>query len=228
MTCCEGQLGGVDLDRVVRLGERGGLAAGVGRVPLDQRLPGGGDVGALQLAAAAGGTGLGGSGEEDLQVGVGQHRGADVAALDDDAGCSAAAAMDRCSSMIRARTSGTALTALTLEVTSWVRIGPATSTPSTVIVRVGGSVPETISGLPAAAAIAAGSSTSMPLLHHPPGDRPVLRAGVQVAQPELRGDGLGGAGLARAGGAVDGDDHRAVHSGGAFLVSTRWAPAPFP
>ena len=66
--------------------------------------------------------------------------------------------------MIRVRTSGTALTALTLEVTSWVRIGPATSAPSTVIVGPAGSVPETISGLPAAAAIADGSSMSMPLL----------------------------------------------------------------
>ncbi|MDQ0747427.1 hypothetical protein QF034_001658 [Streptomyces africanus] len=65
--------------------------------------------------------------------------------------------------MIRARTSGTALTALTLEETSWVRIGPATSTPSTEMAGACGSVPETISGLPAAAAIAAGSSMSMPL-----------------------------------------------------------------
>jgi hypothetical protein len=47
---------------------------------------------------------------------------------------------------MRARTSGTALTALTLEVTSGVRIGPETSTPSTVIVGWFGSVPETISG----------------------------------------------------------------------------------
>jgi hypothetical protein len=78
--------------------------------------------------------------------------------------CAAEAAIERWSSVIRARTSGTALTALTLEVTSWVRIGPATSTPSTVIVGPCGSVPETISGLPAAAAIAAGSSVSMPLL----------------------------------------------------------------
>ncbi len=39
----EGELGGVHLDRVVGLGQRGGLAAGVGRVPLDQGLPGGGD-----------------------------------------------------------------------------------------------------------------------------------------------------------------------------------------
>lgn len=74
----------------------------------------------------------------------------------------------RCSSVIRARTSGTALTALTLEVTSCVRIGPATSVPSTVMVGSAGSVPETISGLPAAAAIAEGSVTSMSLLtiHH--------------------------------------------------------------
>ncbi|GAA3101914.1 hypothetical protein GCM10017687_11290 [Streptomyces echinatus] len=51
-------------------------------------------------------------------------------------------ASERCSSVIRVRTSGTALTALTLEVTSWVRIGPATSTPSTVMspgrLRTGG------------------------------------------------------------------------------------------
>ncbi len=73
-------------------------------------------------------------------------------------------ARERCSSVIRVRTSGTALTALTLEVTSWVRIGPATSVPSTVIVGLSGSVPETISGLPVTAAIADGSSRSMPLL----------------------------------------------------------------
>lgn len=74
----------------------------------------------------------------------------------------------RCSSVIRARTSGTALTALTLEVTSWVRIGPATSVPSTVMVGSAGSVPEMISGFPATAAIAEGSVRSMPLLtiHH--------------------------------------------------------------
>ncbi len=66
--------------------------------------------------------------------------------------------------MIRVRTSGTALTALTLEVTSWVRIGPDTSTPSTVMVGAAGSVPETISGLPATAAMAVGSSRSMPLV----------------------------------------------------------------
>lgn len=61
------------------------------------------------------------------------------------------------------RTSGTALTALTLEVTSWVRIGPEASSPSTVIVGAAGSVPETITGLAAAVAISAGSPTSMPL-----------------------------------------------------------------
>jgi hypothetical protein len=64
--------------------------------------------------------------------------------------------------VIRVRTSGTALTALTLAVTSWVRIGGETSVPSTVIVGRSGSVPETISGLPAAAAIAPRSAMSMP------------------------------------------------------------------
>lgn len=78
--------------------------------------------------------------------------------------CSAATATDRCSSVIRERTSGTALTALTLEDTSWVRIGPATSVPSTSMVGSAGSVPETISGLPATAAIADWSSMSIPLL----------------------------------------------------------------
>lgn len=78
------------------------------------------------------------------------------------------AASERCSSVIRARTSGTALTALTLEVTSCVRIGPATSVPSTVMVGSAGSVPEMISGLLTTAAIAVGSVMSMPLLtiHH--------------------------------------------------------------
>lgn len=61
------------------------------------------------------------------------------------------------------RTSGTALTALTLEVTSWVRIGPEASSPSTVIVGPVGSVPEMITGLAAAVAISAGLVTSMPL-----------------------------------------------------------------
>lgn len=77
---------------------------------------------------------------------------------------SAAAAIERCSSVIRARTSDTALTALTLEVTSWVRIGPATSVPSTVMAGAEGSVPEMISGFPATAAIAVGSVMSMPLV----------------------------------------------------------------
>ena len=45
-----------------------------------------------------------------------------------------------------------------------MRIGPATSVPSTVIVGAKGSVPDTMSGFPAAAAIAEGSVTSIPLL----------------------------------------------------------------
>ncbi|KDQ66374.1 hypothetical protein DT87_03810 [Streptomyces sp. NTK 937] len=75
----------------------------------------------------------------------------------------AAAAMERWSPVIRVRTSGTALTALTLEVTSWVRIGPEASSPSTVIVGPAGSVPETMTGLSAAVAISDGSLTSTPL-----------------------------------------------------------------
>ncbi len=75
---------------------------------------------------------------------------------------SAPAAMDRWSSVIRVRTRGTAETAETLEVTSWVRIGPETSMPSTVIVGACGSVPETISGLAAASATASASAVSMP------------------------------------------------------------------
>ena len=128
--------------------------------------------------------------------------------------------------MIRARTSGTALTALTLEVTSWVRIGPATSTPSTVMVGAAGSVPETMTGLPAAVGDRRRVVDVDAVVHHPPGDRPVLGAGVQVAQAELGGDGLGGARLARAGGAVDGDDHcgrggpgGGFHGGDTFLVA---------
>ncbi len=78
--------------------------------------------------------------------------------------CGASAAMARWSSVIRVRTSGTALTALTAAVTCWVRMGPAASAPSTAMVGADGSVPETISGLPAASATAAGSFTSMPLL----------------------------------------------------------------
>ena len=62
----------------------------------------------------------------------------------------------------RARTSGTALTALTAEVTSGERIGPATSTPSTVMVGAAGSVPETRTGVSACEATAAASSTSTP------------------------------------------------------------------
>lgn len=76
----------------------------------------------------------------------------------------ASAAMVRCSSVITARTSGTALTALTREVTSWVRIGPETSVPSTLIVGAAGSIPETMWGLAAASATATASSTSMPLV----------------------------------------------------------------
>src|SRR4051794_13678746 len=59
----------------------------------------------------------------------------------------------------RARTSGTALTALTAPVTSGVRIAAATSAPSTVMVGADGSVPQTITGSPQRAATAAGSST---------------------------------------------------------------------
>jgi hypothetical protein len=55
-----------------------------------------------------------------------------------------------------------------LEVTSGVRIGPDASAPSTVMPGASGSVPETIVGLPAAAATAEASLTSTPLLiiHH--------------------------------------------------------------
>lgn len=76
----------------------------------------------------------------------------------------ASAAMLRCRSVIRVRTSGTALTALTAAVTSWVRIGPAASRPSTVMVGAAGSVPETITGLAAASATAVASLTSIPLV----------------------------------------------------------------
>ncbi len=80
----------------------------------------------------------------------------------------ASAAIVRCNSVIRVRTSGTALTALTAAVTSEVRIAAETSAPSTVIVGACGSVPETIRGLSEAAATAAGSFTSTPLasIHH--------------------------------------------------------------
>ena len=60
------------------------------------------------------------------------------------------------------RISGTALTALTAEVTACSRIASATSVPSIVIVGVRGSVPDTSSGASAWAATAPGSSTSTP------------------------------------------------------------------
>lgn len=80
----------------------------------------------------------------------------------------AAAAMERWSAVMAERTSGTALTALTREVTSGVRIGPEASVPSTVMPGAAGSVPDTITGLPATAATAEASVTSMSLLiiHH--------------------------------------------------------------
>jgi hypothetical protein len=76
----------------------------------------------------------------------------------------ASAAMERWSSVMCVRTSGTALTALTAEVTSWVRIGTDASAPSTAMVGAAGSVPETITGLAAAAATAWASSTGTPLV----------------------------------------------------------------
>ena len=42
---------------------------------------------------------------------------------------------------------------------------------------------------------------------HLPPDRAVEQPGVEVRQPEMRGERLGDGALARGGGAVDGDDH---------------------
>ena len=63
---------------------------------------------------------------------------------------------------IRARTSGTALTAETAAFTSSSRIARATSSPSTVMDGPSGAVPDRISGSSARSATAAGSSTSTP------------------------------------------------------------------
>ncbi len=68
----------------------------------------------------------------------------------------------RCSSTIRARTSGTALTGETAALTSGSRIAVATSSPSTVIVGASGSVPHSRRGSPQRAATASGSWTSTP------------------------------------------------------------------
>ena len=60
------------------------------------------------------------------------------------------------------RTSGTAATALTALDTSRVRMGPATSRPSTRICGASGSVPTSMTGRPALAATAPGSEMSCP------------------------------------------------------------------
>jgi hypothetical protein len=70
--------------------------------------------------------------------------------------------ISRCRRSNRARTSGTVLTGLTAAVTSADRMGPPTSTPSTVIVGASGSVPEAIVGSWHRAATAAASWTSTP------------------------------------------------------------------
>ena len=66
--------------------------------------------------------------------------------------------------MIRARTSGTALTALTAAVTSWVRIGPGDVRAVDRDGRGGGVGAGDDDGLAGGGGDAAGSSTSMPLL----------------------------------------------------------------
>ena len=60
------------------------------------------------------------------------------------------------------RTSGTEATALTAFDTSRVRMGPATSVPSTRIAGASGSVPTSITGRRAHAATAPGSEMSAP------------------------------------------------------------------
>ena len=114
--------------------------------------------------------------------------------------------IDRCRSSSRRRTSGTEATALTWSVTAWDRISTATSRPSTVIVGFSGSVPDTISGSPARAAIAAGSAKSTLVLDHPGRERTELGTGVEVAQAEARRDPSRRARLARSGRSVHGDD----------------------
>ena len=114
--------------------------------------------------------------------------------------------IERCRSSSRCRTSGTDATALTWSVTACERIATATSRPSTVIVGPAGSVPETITGSAARAAMAVGSSRSTPCSIIQAVHGAELGAGVEVAQAQARRDTPRGARLARSGRPVHGND----------------------
>ena len=75
----------VDLDGAVGAHQRRGRAAGVDPVAAEQGLLGGRDVAATLLGGAALGAGRRVGDQEDLDLRVGRHHRADVAALDHDA-----------------------------------------------------------------------------------------------------------------------------------------------
>ena len=110
-----------------------------------------------------------------------------------------------CIATRRRRTSGTAATALTALDTSRVRMGPATSVPSTRIAGASGSVPTSITGWSQVPGHRVRVRDVHALVEQPPGERPVGGAGVQVAQPEGARDAPGRGRLAGSGRAVDGD-----------------------
>ena len=113
----------------------------------------------------------------------------------------------RCSSRSRARTAGTTLTGDTAALTSSEPDRDARRRRRRPMIvgreRVGAGHDL---GLPARAATASGSCTSTPCAQHPPGHRAEHGPGVEVAQPEPRGDAARRTRLARSGRAVDGDD----------------------
>ena len=100
----------------------------------------------------------------------------------------AALMMSRCRPMRCCRTSGTRATTLTCAETSLVRISSETSVPSTRVHGSSGSVLTSMAGLCRQARYVPLVRVSWSAGHEPPGQRPVHRAGVQVAQAERARD----------------------------------------
>ena len=177
---------GVDDDRVVGRTQRRHRAGGVQVVAAlhvgQHRLVVAGEAVGDVLVVAPPRPFLGRRGQEDLHVGIGQHDGADVAALDHDA--AGPSASSRCRSTSRVRTSGTAETAETALVTASPRISTETSSPPRKYRSSSGSKPTARSTSDASSADRRGVVEVDTGAQHGQRHDPVHRTGVQVARTQ--------------------------------------------
>ena len=129
-------------------------------------------------------------GQEHLDRRLRGDHGADVAALGHDPAAGGQRGRDDLpllGDQLGAHGPGTEATALTALDTSRVRIGPATSAPSTLIAGAAGSVPGSMAGSARHARRPPRGCSRPPRPAAPPGQRPVHGPGVQIAQAEGAG-----------------------------------------